>query len=376
MFEELLRKINTRQNRYAIISTFCFGLIVHMYILVHNFVNHDGIYYFYIDKLDMTVSGRWFLDVATGLTGSFTMPWLIGIISLLYIAIGNALLICFFEINRLSSILCVVGLVVASPVATGTFLYMFTADAYFLAYALSVGAAFVIKKHRNFYSLLFGSIMLSFSLGIYQAYGQVTVILLVFDSIIILLQSDKTVEEWKKICRYVLALLFGGGMYAVILNIALKIKNVQIGSYQGINEVSDLSISKILRGIPQCYIETMEYYLNGELTANTKFVFLIFVCSIFLTCGLLIKMAVKTPRKINICLCVCAIFLIPVVLSPYSLVSDTTVNHLLMKMSWIIPWVFSVALFRKGRYKGVQGFCDTCRLCCAKLLGHCKYSLC
>lgn len=51
---------------YAFIGTLSMGFLGHMYIFTHNFVNWDGIYYFYIEDMTLAESGRWLLGGGGG----------------------------------------------------------------------------------------------------------------------------------------------------------------------------------------------------------------------------------------------------------------------------------------------------------------------
>ena len=175
----------SREMLYAFIATLVFGFFGHMYIFVNNFVNWDGNYYFWAESLGMVESGRWLLGGATALSGKFTMPFVIGTFSLLYMALGNGLLVKFFSLKKKENAIILAAIIVLSPVVTGTFTYMFTADGFFLAYMLSILAACSVKCFTHpFCGIVTASIFLCMSLGIYQAYGTVTIILLMLDSAI------------------------------------------------------------------------------------------------------------------------------------------------------------------------------------------------
>ena len=55
-------------------------------VMLSDIPNHDGLSSMYFDQ-NMITSGRWFLSVACGFSSYFTIPWIIGLIGLLWLAL-------------------------------------------------------------------------------------------------------------------------------------------------------------------------------------------------------------------------------------------------------------------------------------------------
>ena len=86
--QEALRKC--RENiktewKTAFAAAFVIGLLIHLPVMVSDIPNHDGLSSMYFDQ-NMITSGRWFLTVACGISSYFTLPWLIGLLALVYLA--------------------------------------------------------------------------------------------------------------------------------------------------------------------------------------------------------------------------------------------------------------------------------------------------
>ena len=125
------------ENRLSFFSTLVFGLIAHMFALTNKLPNHDDVVYLF-SKGETITSGRWGLELLRYLIPDYSMPWLHGIVSLLFLSVSVAMIIRLFHIiSRLSQIiLC--GLIIAFPSQIGTFCYMYTSSAYAIAFFLSV----------------------------------------------------------------------------------------------------------------------------------------------------------------------------------------------------------------------------------------------
>ena len=63
------------------------GFCVHMYKFTNTLPRHDGVYNYYHTQ-NIIGSGRWFLMIACGISSFHDLPWLIGLLSVLYLAVS------------------------------------------------------------------------------------------------------------------------------------------------------------------------------------------------------------------------------------------------------------------------------------------------
>ena len=180
----------------AFLSTFLIGIMIHMPIMLRDIPNHDGLASMYFDQ-NMITSGRWFLTVACGISSYYTLPWLIGLLAMLYLGITNVLLTEFLEVRQIWAVVVIGGLVAAFPSLASTFAYVFTMDGYMLAVLLAVLAVLLTKKYRR--GFLPGGMCLAFSLGIYQSYLPFAVLLCLY-GIYQIGASEGTLREKIKKC--------------------------------------------------------------------------------------------------------------------------------------------------------------------------------
>lgn len=138
--------------------------------------NHDGLSSMYFDQ-NMITSGRWFLSVACGFSSYFTIPWIIGLIGLLWLALTAVALTELLELADPLVIIAVSGLLVSFPALASTFAYVFTMDGYMMALFLAILAVLLRKTEKGW---LAGAVCLAFSMGIYQAYLPFAILLCVY----------------------------------------------------------------------------------------------------------------------------------------------------------------------------------------------------
>ena len=162
---EALQSLNRRIKRewkIAFLSAFILGLLIHMPVMLSDIPNHDGLDSMYFDQ-NMITSGRWFLMIACGFSSYYTLPWLIGVLGLLFLALSAAALTELLEVRDSVAIVLISGLLVSFPALASTFAYVFTLDGYMLALFLAILAVLFTKKKRL--GFLGRGICLAFSLG-------------------------------------------------------------------------------------------------------------------------------------------------------------------------------------------------------------------
>ena len=68
-----------KEWKIAFLATIIIGLITHMFIMVNNLPNHDGLVNI-VGNQEHIELGRWFLKFACLFSSYFTIPWIIGIV--------------------------------------------------------------------------------------------------------------------------------------------------------------------------------------------------------------------------------------------------------------------------------------------------------
>lgn len=197
--EVLLEKIciwlkeKAPKYKYAFIASLVFGLLAYTFVFTNKLINHDEVIGMFVKGAGLT-SGRWALDWMHYIFPDFSMPWIYGILSIVFIAIANCIIINMFEIkNKLVQIL-LSGLVVVFPSLIGTFSYMFASTSYTLSFLLSIVSAILLVR-KNWVGKIVAVLLLAFSIGIYQSYIAVTASFLVLFLLKSALYDDKKISE-------------------------------------------------------------------------------------------------------------------------------------------------------------------------------------
>lgn len=240
-----------KEWKYAFFATFLIGLLIHFYKFSNTMLNHDSVFNYYHSQ-NIVGSGRWLLSAACALSSFFDLPWITGILSLVYISLTVVIIIDLFEVKNPVVIGLTGGLLVSFPAVTGTLFFGFTADGYFLSMLLAAIAARLQRVNdKKISHLIISMLLICCSCGIYQAYVSFAIILLICHFILYILNHEeiKTKDCFKWIGRQIINFGGGLGLYFIIWKICLKYEHFTATSYQGINELK-FSFGTIISAIP------------------------------------------------------------------------------------------------------------------------------
>ena len=328
-----------KEWKTAFLTAFLLGLLIHMPVMVSDIPNHDGLDSIYFDQ-NMITSGRWFLMIACGFSSFFSLPWLIGVLAMLYLAVTAVLLTEILELKHTWSIVLVSGLLVAFPSLASTFAYVFTMDGYMMAVLFAVLAVFLTKKYNR--GFLAGAVCLAFSLGIYQAYLGFAVLLSIYCVLIAIIEKETIKEKVQSVCRYLAMGMIGGALYYVILQILLKIQGKTLGTYQGINQMGAGEAAAgggILSTVKEMYWDFAAFTLKGNALYNNIFSLIALVvlalAVLLVVLGLCFRRKWWKKQSLFVIMILLAAGL-PLATNVVLLFSGGVTYHLLMRYQWVL----------------------------------------
>lgn len=266
-FLENIKKNIKREWKIAFFSAMIIGLLANLYVFLHRFPNHDSLHNFYSDQA-MVTSGRFFLGPAAGISSYFDLPWIIGVLSIFYLALTTICIVELFQVRKKIAIVLIAGIVVTFPSVTSTFSYMFTADAYMLGIFLATLAVLITKKYKKF-GFLIGALFVCLAVGIYQANLSVALTFATFWIIHSIFYSNYSLKViWGNVIRSGFMVGIGMVAYLVVYKLFTRFLSVEISSYQGLDKVGSLSISDIPRRILQIIRELKTFFFRGFFTTT------------------------------------------------------------------------------------------------------------
>ena len=349
MGNELIKKWNqlNKQYKLAFIATFCIGLLTHMYMLTNKLPNHDYVYNIHGDQLSWPLSlGRWFLNVVTGISSYFSLPWVNGLLAILYLALASVFIIAVLELTRPVPILLCCGLLATYPALADTMGYMFTVDGYLFAMLLCSMAAWFWHKKRGIYGILGCAISLSLAVGIYQAYLSFTMYLILIRLILdVFEQKYSNRELLKKAGRALGSGVLGMLLYYVGLLIMMKYYSVSFADYMGINDTAVPGITQIFSTLFRDTIAFIEMFIGGnsDFTAYELFN-MVFIIALLAAYGIIIIKTKLYKRKLQTVLLVVASLLFIPAAYIFDFISRDVIYRFLMLYCLVLLYLLLVKL--------------------------------
>lgn len=341
-----------REWKTAFLSAFVIGLLVHLPVMLRDIPNHDGLGSMYFDQ-NMITSGRWFLTVACGFSSYYALPWLIGLLGLLYLSLAAVVINEFLEIRRTGPVIIISGLLVSFPAMASAFAYVFTMDGYMLGLLLAVSAALLTKKYR--YGFLAGAVCLAFSLGTYQAYLPFAVLLCLYGIVMTAVDKGSIRMKAGNCLRYVYMGVLGLGLYYGLLQILLRIQGRQLASYQGINGMGSVGLSGLASSVKQIYGDFLTFTLKGNVLFNN-----VFSLAAILVIAAAVAVAVICRGKKDgwwksiwfYLFLILLVLIVPIATSIILIISPQVTYHLLMRHQWILFLILGIAFAERYLHDG------------------------
>lgn len=250
--------------KISFLSALIFGFLVHTYKFTNYFPNHDGLFNFWSTQ-NMVASGRWFLAPACALSSCFDLPWIIGIVSLIFMALTAVFLTEIFRMKNPVLIILSSGLLVSFPAVTETMFFEFTADGYMLAMLLGTIAVYLtgMSKGIHWKNGIAGAVCICLACGIYQAYVSFTFVLAVCCFLSELLETrHETGAYWKWIAYQAGIFAAGLALYFGIWQLMLKLTGTAPSSYEGIGTMGTLGIGTLFAAAKQSVSSFIWFFLE------------------------------------------------------------------------------------------------------------------
>lgn len=252
-----------REQKLAFIMTFVMALLIHMYKFTNTLLNHDSLYNVY-DTQNILGSGRWVLQLACGLSSYYDLPWLIGVVSCVFIALTAAVVVGLLRIRNPVLVFLWSGLLASAPATTETFFFQFTADGYMIAMLLAaLGVWFSRIDEKRISRYVFSGICLCVSCGIYQAYISFALVLALCYFIQELLCNTYEKRDcYRWILRQVIIYPLSLGAYYGIWKWRMAVTGIAANPYLGISKVGSISVDLLIHGFKKACRSVADYFLQ------------------------------------------------------------------------------------------------------------------
>ena len=362
MPEKVFKKINMSillQWRVCFFSAFIVGMIAHLYKITNWLPNWDSLVFRY-DSQNMIGLGRWFLPVVCSLSSFYDLPFLNGIIAVVFHALGSVCICKIFDVEKKITAFLIGAVIVSFPTVTSVMMYNYVADGYSIAFFLSTLAALFMTREKK--SFIIPVILIALSTGIYQAYITMTIMLVLLKLIDEIVYHGASFGSVLKKCAYMLLTgITGMALYAIILKILLGIFSTELLDYQGINSSASLSgidLAGSLYVVKETFIKCF-FDLSGGVNVYVALNAFVFAFTAVYYLKYIISSKLYKKAK-NICLLVIlGIMMIPGA-GALAFINAGIDYHNLMLKGYSVFYLFFLILYERGEDNDEKHTCIRC----------------
>lgn len=246
-------------SKVPFLASLLFGGLAYAFAFTNKLVNHDEVQSLFLKGATVD-SGRWGLGALDSIFPNISMPWIYGILAVLFIAIAICVMVRIFRVESKVLQVLLAGCVMVFPSLIGTFGYMFTSCCFALSFLLAVISVWLLQWQEKWGFLPALGCMV-FSLSIYQSYVALAAGLLVLVLIHRLLHGEQIGPVIRSGVLYVIFLALSLGIYYGATQVILNLLDIQMNSYASGN--MGFSLVSIPANIVESYRSFFRYLTEG-----------------------------------------------------------------------------------------------------------------
>lgn len=216
--------------------------------------------------------GRFMHPILIMFRGGMVSPFLISVLTLLWMSLAVFFLVDFLEMRNMFSIFSVAAVMTCNITLLATnATFLQCADFYALALLCAVLGVWLLNKGK-WVCTIAGILAFSISMGIYQSYICVAIALIMIHFIFELLQKVTFRQAVKKVIFCCIALLAGAVIYYIMWKIFQNIFDIWTAdSYNGLANMGDYSGTSIFSVIATTYRNVFYHFWNPDTFITMPF---------------------------------------------------------------------------------------------------------
>lgn len=245
---------------FALASVYFWGFLAHGYGFLHSSFSHDSLNEFagkYGSNSWKVQLGRFFIPLYKAIFRTdLTLPWLIGILSMVWIGLSVFLVVRLFRMKSRPVIFLLAGIFTTNVAVTATAAtFMHDVDGNMFALLCACAAVCCWKKLP--WGSLPGAVLVAVCLGIYQSYLSVTVVLVIFLSILELMDGRSFKSVMLPGLKAIGMILMGCVLYYLLLKTVLSFTGISLatGESNSLGQLTQLPLFAMPSLIYSAYVD-------------------------------------------------------------------------------------------------------------------------
>lgn len=338
-----VKKRIKKEWRICFGSALAVGVFAHIYKLTNFIPNWDSLLNLHTDQ-NKTDLGRCFLKYACAPGSFYDLPWINGILSLIYIALSAVCVCELLEMRKKVPLMLTGALMAVFPTVTSTLAYNYTADGYFLALLCMCLAVILTVRCKR--GIVPAAVLIAFGMGSYQAYVTFALVFMLIYLIDQLLFHKMSLKDFRNLgVRCAGSIILGIMGYWISLKIVLMVSGEGLSEYQNIGQAFSFQSIELFLAARESAVQFLLYFFDFSQGVNLFLVLnillVIILAVLFLTAFKIQKIMQEPWRLAAVLLCMAAL---PFVSYAVYFISTTLDYHNLMVMClslfYILPLLF------------------------------------
>jgi len=338
---------------YSLIGAAVLGLAAHGFVYLNYMPAHDMLNYidYFAGGWEFSL-GRFTQPLYGILRGSYTMPWLSGLLTMLFCGLASFLVCDLLDIENRWLILCSAGFLIANATMTeigACFLYV--SDAFALALLLSCAGAYVLIRMKGVLSVLLSCALMVLAMGMYQSYILPAVALLLFYAMKrALSQRSLWTSEWRSWFRWIIALALTAVVYFGVYVLILRAKGMSApDQYNSPARLATFSIAEILGLVKNAYSSFAAFFFGLSQNGFTLF----YACNLLLAaavCAGLVRCIIRRKLPLfNLCVLGIGMIVFPALAQTMSILARNQITYFLTAHTLFLMYPGAISFAREKR---------------------------
>ena len=262
--------LDRRKARLILLSSLFFLLAAHLYRWVNTMYSHDSLLIIQDDWVWQISLGRIFNPLYVRLRGNILAPMNVALFSSAFLILSAALVVRILRLEKTASIIMCCGfLITFETIAYVNGMFLHSLDLDMLALLFSVLAAYFLTGKANFWRYAAGVLCVTASLGLFQTYIEVTIMLICLELLREVLEGGDPKKLFFKGLRCSGMLILGGVLYYICLKTVLKVTGIAPAeTYNGLVQMKTLTLPAMLSLAKDAWISTLRYLFSDSLIAH------------------------------------------------------------------------------------------------------------
>lgn len=348
-----------RRLLYAMLGAALFSLAAHGYAYFSFAPLHDAVNYIDYHSGAWEISlGRYLEPLYGAIRGKYTMPWLSGMLSMLYTGVAAFFISELLEIKNRWLVMITAGFLCVNATMTDTILeYASFGDMFALALMLASIGTYMILRVSGLVGAGLGMIFYLGSLGLYQSYIFIGVQLMIQHVLHQALRERRLIRKclpsWLRMAAVMAATL---AAYVVLYKGAMRLYGVKAvpSSYNSPAALLSMSAGEILEYIRAAYGSFGAYFYGIGEAARSAFNVLCLLMTAAAGAMLLAHIVRERLPLLNIAMIALIIVTFPLMAQVTSILTRSTIVYFLAAPGMMLLFPFLLDLLASSSLEGVR----------------------